>query len=78
MSSDKPYITYVDADGRFCTTNMYTMEEALARVEKTRQYRLKLPVDKRTRFYKYLVEEGIIEPGQTIYNKDCINILDNH
>lgn len=72
------FITYTDEYGGICTTNMYTMDQALSRVERAKAMKLKQPVDKRTRFYKYLVEEGIVEAGQTIYNKDCINILDKH
>lgn len=70
------FITYVDEYGNTCHTNMMTMEQALARTAWAKQRRLNTPVDKRTRFYKYLVDEGIVEAGTTIYNKDCINILD--
>ena len=70
------FITYTDKYGGITTTNMYTMEQALAKVEWAKAWKLKQPVDKRTRFYKYLVEEGIVKAGQTIYNKDCISILD--
>lgn len=37
-------------------------------------FKLQQPVDKRTRFYKYLVERGIVEDGQTIYNKDVVDV----
>ena len=41
---------------------------------KEKWFKLQQPVDKRTKFYKYLVERGIVEDGQTIYNKDVVDV----
>lgn len=67
-------ITYTNEHGHLVTTNMYSMEEALVRVERASIRKLNTPVDKRTRFYKYLVEKGIVKDGVTIYNRDVINV----
>lgn len=68
------FITYFDENGNTCHTNMFTMDQALARVAWAKQRKLNTPVDKRTRFYKYMVEEGLIKNGTTIYNKDVLDI----
>ena len=68
------FITYINENGYEVRTNMYTMEEALKKVEYAKKRKLNTPVDKRTRFYKYLVDQGIVIDGQTIYNRDVINI----
>lgn len=55
-------------------TNMYSMEEAVRRMAFAAQRKLNTPVDKRTRFYKYLVEQGIVENGETILNRQIAHI----
>jgi hypothetical protein len=55
-------------------TNMYDMEEAIRRMAFKADRKLNTPVDKRTRFYKYLVEQGIVKDGETILNKQIAHI----
>lgn len=74
MNTNK-FITYTDENGNLCTTNMMTMEQALARTEWAKLRKLNTPVDKRTRFYKYLVELGKIKAGETIYNRDVKDLV---
>lgn len=68
-------ITIQYANGDFISTTMYSsLKEYLDKEEFKRQWKLKQPVDKRTRFYKYLVDQGIVKNGETIYNRDIQHI----